>query len=129
MTENVNRWFGGTLDISGHYKSPVLLNVTTKQQAHSILYGPRFAHHGRKLSPFAHVLVGLTHVSAEVTPTGPHISDTSFTAAPGGGLDLHFFSKGSIRLVQAEYFHTNLQGGSQNNLRISAGVVFDLNKR
>src|SRR6266436_4457843 len=56
VTENVKRWFGGTLDLSGHYKSPLLLGITTKEQAHSILYGPRFSHQGHSFTPFAHVL-------------------------------------------------------------------------
>src|SRR5215470_18654615 len=30
-TENVNNWFGGTLDISGHYGSPSLRGTTTSQ--------------------------------------------------------------------------------------------------
>jgi hypothetical protein len=129
ITENVKSWLGGTLDASGHYNSPSLLGTNTTQQAYSFSYGPHFFHQGRKWRPFAHVLMGLTHISTEVSPVGPHVSGTSFTAAPGGGLDMRLFKDGSLRLFQAEYFHTNLQGNSQNQLRLSTGVVFDLNKK
>lgn len=129
ITENVKSWFGGTLDASGHYGSPQLLGTSTAQRAYSILYGPRFFRKGRKFTPFGHVLFGITHVNAEVSATGPHISDTSFTAAPGGGLDIAFLKKSYFRLFQAEYFHTNLQGDSHSHLRVSTGVVFDLNKK
>jgi hypothetical protein len=129
LTENVKSWFGGTLDASGNYGSPPLLGTTTRQQVHSFSYGPRFFHQGRTLRPFAHILVGVTHVSASVSSISAHVSATSFMAAPGGGLDMRLFSHGSIRLFQAEYFHTNLQGGSQNQLRASTGIVFDLNKK
>jgi hypothetical protein len=129
ITENVNKWFGGTLDVSGHYGSPSLQGTNTTQQAYTVSYGPQFFHQGRSLRLFGHVLGGLTHISTEVSPTGPHASGTSFTIAPGGGLDMHLFKYGSLRLFQAEYFHTNLQGSSNNQLRISTGIVFDLNKK
>src|SRR5215831_16686848 len=40
LTENVNKWFGGTLDASGHYGSPLQSGTTTGQQVHSLSYGP-----------------------------------------------------------------------------------------
>src|SRR5947208_15950661 len=43
ITENRNRWFGGTLDVSGHYKTPILSGSNNREQMHSILYGPRFS--------------------------------------------------------------------------------------
>ena len=129
ITENVKSWFGGTLDASGHYSSPAIGAVTTNEQAHSLLYGPHFFHQGKKFRPFAHVLVGVTHISASVPSPGPSISNTSLAVGSGGGLDMRLFSRGSIRLFQAEYFNTNLEGDSRSHLRVSAGVVFDLTKK
>src|SRR5262249_26779536 len=72
LTENLNHWFGGTLDGSGLYGSPTLSGTSTSQHAYSLLYGPRFFHQGRKITPFGHVLGGATHISATVS-TGPHV--------------------------------------------------------
>ncbi len=41
VTENRNRWFGGTLDLSGYYKTPQLGTVSNQEQLYSILYGPK----------------------------------------------------------------------------------------
>jgi hypothetical protein len=129
VTENLNHWFGGTLDGSGLYGSPTLSGMSTSQHAYSLLYGPRFFHQGHTFAPFGHVLAGATHIRATVSSTGPHVSHTSFSLVPGGGLDMRIFSKGWLRLFQVEYFHTNLQGGSQSQLRVSTGIVLDLYKK
>jgi hypothetical protein len=129
ITENVKTWFGGTLDVSGHYGSPQIGAITTNQQLYTFLYGPHFFHQGKKWRPFAHILAGVTHISSEVPSPGPSISNTSFAALPGGGLDMRLFSRGSIRWFQVEYFHADLIGSSQSHLRASAGLVFDLNKK
>jgi hypothetical protein len=127
VTENINRWFGGTFDVSGHYKTPVFQGSPNQQQVHSFMYGPRFSLHTSLFTPFAHALFGAAHTNVQVTPVGPHASDTSFAAAAGGGLDLNV--KGfAIRLIQAEYFHANALGSDQNNYRASAGVVFHAGK-
>src|SRR5205809_5533542 len=42
VTENLNRWFGGTLDIIGYYGSPAVGSVTTRDHIYSILYVPKF---------------------------------------------------------------------------------------
>jgi hypothetical protein len=127
VTENINRWFGGTFDVSGHYKTPVFQGSPNQQQIHSLMYGPRFSLRSSLITPFAHALFGAAHTSVEVTPVGPHASNWSFAAAAGGGVDLNI--KGfAIRLIQAEYFHADALGNSQNNYRASAGVVFHAGK-
>jgi len=130
FTENINRWFGGTLDFSGHFATPEISGVRTRQQMFSVMYGPRFSF--RKWggwTPFGDVLAGVAHMDAKVTPTGPHQSDTSFGFAAGGGLDVKAGGKTAFRLVQAEYFRANSLGSSQNSFRISAGVLLYLGER
>jgi len=127
VTENINHWFGGTFDVSGHYKTPVLQGSPNQQQMHSFLYGPRFSIRTSLLTPFAHLLFGAAHSNVQVTPVGPHASDTSFAAAAGGGVDLRIHGV-AVRLIQAEYFHANALGINQNNYRASAGIVFHAGK-
>ena len=53
----------------------------------------------------------------------------SFGLAAGGGLDVKAGGKTAFRLVQAEYFHANSLGASQNNFRLSAGVILYLGNK
>ncbi len=129
VTENINHWFGGTIDFSGHYKSPVVANTTNREQMYSIMYGPRFSRRTAWVTPYFHALFGAAHADVKVTPTGPRASDSSFAAATGGGLDLNLGNKTAIRLFQAEYFRTSLLGTRQDGLRASAGIVFHLGKK
>ena len=128
VTENINRWFGGTLDISGHYSAPEVSGTKNRQRTYSILYGPRLSYRRPWGSPFAHVLLGVAHAQVKVTPTGPRASDLSFATAIGGGLDWNFRGKTAIRLLQAEYLRANALGANQNSFRISAGIILYLGR-
>lgn len=84
---------------------------------HNYLFGPRASFSVGKIRPFAQVLIGAGHV--HVNNGG---SDTSFATAVGGGLDYKFLKLLAWRL-QGDYVHTNLFNISQNNARISTGIV------
>lgn len=130
FTENLSRKrIGGTLEVSGHYKSPVLLTVTTRQRIHSIMYGPRVSIlKNGPIRPFAHVLVGLAHAEAAIKPTGAHGSDYAIAEALGGGVDIRIGKKVAVRALQAEYFRANLLGTKPHSYRASTGIVFYLGK-
>ena len=123
-TENRNRWFGGTVDISGYYTTPTVLGIDNREQIYSIFYGPQFSYRKPSRTAFAHILLGGAHTSVKVVPTGPHASDFTFAMGLGGGLDLPLKNGAAIRVLQADYLHTNALGIAQNNFRLSAGVVF-----
>ena len=125
-TENRNRWFGGTLDLSGYYKTPQVLGLDNREQIYSIFYGPRFSYRKPFGTAFGHILFGGAHTSVNVQPTGPHASDFGFAMAVGGGMDLPLKNGTAIRVLEADYLHSNALGSSQNNFRLSAGVVFTL---
>ena|ERR1051326_6649313 len=134
-TENRNRWFGGTLDVSAYFKTPVFARISNQERIYSILYGPRFsfptpgaAQLLRGGTVFAHALFGATHTSVSVTPTGPHASDFSFGMAIGGGLDIPLRNEVSVRVLQADYVRATAFGSGQNNYRLSAGIVFNAGK-
>ena len=127
-TENLNRWFGGTLDFSAHFKTPQVRGISNSEHIYSIFYGPRFAYRKSSVVLFAHALVGGTHTGVSVEPTGPHASDFTLAVALGGGLDLNFSKSAAIRVLQADYLRTDALGISQNNYRLSTGVAFHLGK-
>ena len=124
-------FLGIVADISGQYGSvdetvcvmPVGMTATcttsgvgVRQQ--NYLFGPRVSVSLGKFRPFAHALVGISHVGAG-TPLG---SDTSLGDAVGGGLDYHLIPRVSAR-VQIDFLHTHFFGAGQNDVRISSGLV------
>ena len=91
----------------------------------SYLFGPRFSYRGDKLTPFAQALLGGV---SEIAGLGAYSGSTSFGMALGGGLDVGVSKSLAIRVVQADYFMTRFAGQTQNNARLSFGIVFRIQK-
>jgi hypothetical protein len=88
-------------------------NVTER----NYLFGPRVSVSVGKFRPFAEALFGGAHVNA-----GNAGSDTSFATAIGGGLDYKIIRPLAWRF-QGDYVQTRFFGTTQNNVRISTGIV------
>ena len=142
---NLNGWNGSVegkifpfiglvADFSGHYGSvPLAVNPTctaivggacstlsASTDIHSFLFGPRVSVSVAKVRPFAHALIGASHISESTSLLSG--SDTSFAYAVGGGLDYHLIPLISWR-VQGDLLQTRFFGNTQNNVRISTGIV------
>jgi len=116
VTGNINHWLGVTGDVSGAYKD--IGGVSVKQ--HTFLFGPTIASHSSgKFTPFAHALFGVAHASDNAGGT----SDNAFAMALGGGVDVGVRNF-AIRVAQFDYLMTRFGGTSQNDYRLSSGVVF-----
>ena len=146
---SLNKWLGVVADVSGHYGSESI-NVSTAiigvpnfsveasadSNVHTVLVGPQASYRkDKRLTPFGHALFGLARVHEEgsATSTLPVVgtttfsfsdSDTGFGMALGGGLDVKISRSVALRLIQADYLMTRLNGDTQNNARISVGFVF-----
>jgi hypothetical protein len=83
------------------------------------LFGPRVSASVGKFRPFAEALFGAGHVSTDAFLFG---SSTSFATALGGGLDYRIIRPIAWR-VQGDYVQTRFFGNTQNNVRISTGIV------
>ena len=94
------------------------LNVSTN--VHSFLFGPRVSVSIGKIRPFAHALLGASHTSESASLFSA--SSTSFAYALGGGVDYHLIPLISWR-VQADLLQTRFFSNTQNNVRVSTGVV------
>ncbi len=90
-------------------------NVSLHEQ--TFLFGPRVSVSVGKIRPFAEVLIGGAHLSAN-NGVG---SDTSFATAIGGGIDYKIIRPVAWRL-QVDYVQTRFSG-TQNNVRVSTGIV------
>jgi hypothetical protein len=107
-------WVGIKADLDAHYGLPTTIDARTLH----LMAGPQFniPFPGR-LSPFVHVLGGFGHVrSGEAR--------ISVAGAVGGGVDLPLAPLFSWRVIQADYMITRFFNGTQNNIRISSGLVF-----
>ena len=82
------------------------------------------------LQAFGQALAGLAHSSGTLVQgsnPGAGNAGAAFAGNFGGGFDLRTTPRFSVRLVEVNYLLTTFDNGSndhQNNLRISAGVVF-----
>jgi opacity protein-like surface antigen len=72
--------------------------------------GPRFASHAAsRVTPFAQILVGGSHVSGGIEWVGAMTTATSFQ--PGGGVDINVSPKWGLR-VQGDYRLIHVGHGS-----------------
>jgi len=118
-------WVGIVADFDGHYGSqnfpapcpPVVCSFNANFSEHNFLFGPRVGVPVGKFRPFAEAMFGGGHVN--VSGGG---SDTSFATALGGGIDYRIIRAVAWRF-QGDYVQTRFFGTTQNNVRISTGIV------
>jgi hypothetical protein len=94
-------------------------NVNASVTEHNFLFGPRVSFSVGKFRPFAEALFGGAHVDVN-NGVG---SNTSFATGLGGGLDYKIIKPIAWRL-QGDYVQTRFFSTTQNNVRISTGIVF-----
>jgi opacity protein-like surface antigen len=84
----------------------------------NFLFGPRVSVTLGKIRPFGEVLIGAAHVNVN-QGIG---TDNSFATAVGGGVDYKLIPHIAWRL-QGDYVRSTLFSTTQNNVRISTGIV------
>jgi peptidoglycan-associated lipoprotein len=101
----------------------------------SYLFGPRYSwRKAGRFVPFSQVLLGGAYASGTFAPgtAGYPGSSNAFAMTVGAGLDIALNRRVAVRAFQADYYLThfaNSVNDHQNNLRISAGLVFRFGKR
>lgn len=127
LAVNWNKWVGGVADFGGGKTDETIRvggqSFPVRGNVFTYMFGPRFvlAQH-EKVRPYVQALFG----GARFSPEGDE-SENAFAMALGGGLDVKVAGHVSVRPVQVEYVLTKFDDGihnRQNNVRISAGVVF-----
>ena len=115
IAENINRWFGGALDVSSHWNSGV--NVTT------FMYGPVFSFRKNpRVTPFVHVMGG--GVRGSVGYLDISKARATLGVAAGGGFDVRISKDLAMRVLQVDYVLSNFSGSHQANFRGSIGLVY-----
>ncbi len=119
---NLTNWLGAVADFGGYTSNS--LDLPTDTNVISYMFGPRVWMGSGRLRPFGEALFGGARISDSLVNFG---SENAFAMAVGGGLDYDVTSHFAVRPVEADYFLTKFSDGvndRQNNLRLSAGVVF-----
>ena len=95
----------------------------------TVLEGGRYTvHYGGRFAPFGQGMVGFAKTSTNYKIDQ---SAARVALAVGGGVDLRVTNHFSIRPAEVEYLFTTIPNGQnnfQNQIRMTAGVVFHLNK-
>ena len=122
---NAKSWLSGVADFGG-YNNGNILNTGINGTLSTYLFGPRvsYRHFGR-ITPFGEVLFGVAHASS----AGTSGSDNALAMTLGGGLDYKWSDRFAIRPVKVDYLmtrfsETGTSNQTQNNLRVSTGIVF-----
>ena len=128
---NLNGWeVGGAFKILGPLALAADFGRTSASfqgantHLQTYLAGPQLRFPGR-ISPFAHFLVGAAHESIDTSAGsltfGP--TQSAFATAIGGGIDLKVLPLLAIRPIQVDYLLTHFNSSTQNQPRVSAGIV------
>ena len=123
LTENLNNWIGGRLEINAWGGAVAGTNVS----AQTFTYGPVFSYRRfDRLTPFAHLQLGAVHASAGYL--GISESAFKFAMTGGGGADFALSDRAAIR-VQGDYLLTRFLNASQNNIQVTAGLVIRIGRK
>jgi Outer membrane protein beta-barrel domain len=120
MQANVKRSFALATSFSGAYGEELGANL----QLYTFLAGPRLVCRSKRDSFFVHALIGGARLNASAARVGDN--RTSFAAALGGGVDVKLTRHTAVRVFQADYLLTRLAGRTQNDFRVSTGIVIRL---
>jgi len=125
---NFRDWLSGIADFGG-YNVGSYSGVNVDNHILTYMFGPQMTYRRyRRISPFGHVLVGAARAGSDVFATTN--SHTGLATAFGVGVDWSVRDRFSIRPLQFDYLLTHLpevtngNTQTQNNLRVSAGIVF-----
>ena len=118
VSGNLNDWFGIVGDFSGHYYPLVNGHIYT------FTFGPQFSYRkNARVTPFVRALLGGARVG------GGGVSDTSFAANVGGGVDIKVSDSFAIRAIQADALITRFGGSTSTDARLSVGIVLRFGKK
>lgn len=149
---NMSRFFGIKGDFSAAYKKttrtfafndPVAgissVDFERQTQLYNFLGGVQVKDNAStaRFKPFAHILGGVAVnrdsnknfrcTSGNCVPinfTRTKFTDTNFSAALGGGLDIRINKRVDFRLIQVDYNPIFADGRRQDNVRFGIGFVF-----
>jgi outer membrane protein with beta-barrel domain len=119
-TGNFTRYVGIKGEYSWHRKD---FGAGLNANIHTFVGGVQVKDNSTEtvVKPFAHAMAGFANARASFAGTGD--SSTGFAGVFGGGLDLRASRHIDVRVIQADYVPTHIEGETQHNFRIGFGIV------
>jgi hypothetical protein len=114
---NITHYLAAVADVSATF--------TQNQHFYTFMAGPEISTNRYRGRWFAHALFGKARNGNEVPGVG---SSLGRSIDLGGGYDYPFRHRFAIRVFQADYLNTSTYGVTQDNVRVSAGIVIHLGK-
>lgn len=109
------KW-GVVLDGSGNYGSQI--------SSYHYMIGPQYSLRRDKSKFFFHGLFGKAQNNIDIfVPPRSSVKGVGHSFAGGGGFDWFWKPRITIRVVQGDYIYSSTFGKSQNDVRISTGIV------
>ncbi len=116
---NVHPWLGLVADVGGYHQSVGVGAKSTNIVTY--LFGPRlYYREDRRVTPYVQVLFGGAYDTRRDAST--------LAMSAGGGFDVRVAPHVALRVAQAEYLLTRFGTSTQNNLRVSTGIVFQFGR-
>lgn len=116
-TGNIKLKLGVTVDLSGHYGSQI--------STYHFMIGPQYTWRRENSSIFVQGLFGKAQNNVSIVqPTRSGFESVGRSFGGGFGYDYNWSDRISIRVFQVDVFHSSTFGKSQNDGRVSAGLVF-----
>lgn len=128
-------WVGVVADFSSFYPGSFnpCSTCSSSPKEYTFLFGPQLSLPQRRITPFAHFLVGFSHLSGDLTGannTPLLTSNNSLSLAGGGGVDISLTRRIAFR-AGVDWLHNKFTAAnsqaltpSSNVARISTGLVF-----
>ena len=116
------RGLGAVIDFSGHY--------TGQMEEFNFMAGPQYTYEWKGMRLYGHGLFGKAR--DRLRQPGTTLVEPSHLGraiAFGGGLDIPFKGRLSLRPIQADYLITSEFGSSQHNIRLSTGLIYRFGKK
>jgi hypothetical protein len=114
---------------AGYTSQNNINNIDRNLAVLTVMEGVRYSRdHGGRFIPFGEAFVGISHTYSNYRIDE---STTRAGAMAGGGVDFRLSDHFAARLPQIDYLFTSTPNGQnnfQNQLRMSAGVVFHVNR-
>ena len=132
VTGNVTKRLGIVADFSGHYGSELAgLDCWSNRMRIQLYSGRDTPFVERDLPLLSMHCVGVTRFHQSATISGQRLSesDSGFSSALGGGLDVRVNDRVAIRAFQIDYFRPNFFGEAHNRGRLAFGIVLHLGKK
>ena len=113
---NITPTWGVVADLSGHYGSQL--------SVFDYMIGPQYSWRRDKSKFFGHALFGKAQNTVNIsTSLRDGFKSVGHSFAAGGGYDFELTRLFTVR-VQGDYVNTNTFGATQNDIRVSTGLVF-----